>query len=88
MLLIIGEVAFFAVIFVSMDNSTQTSPKLLQAAKPWLTCLALSGGDKNKCLDLVGDMVRTEGIVLAVLIVLGVSCLLLSCVPPLTHATS
>ena len=72
-LLIIGEVAFFAVIFVSMDNSTQTSPNLLLKAKPWLTCLALSGGDKNKCLDLVGDMVRTEGIVLAVLIVLGVS---------------
>ena len=73
MLLIIGEVAFFSAVFVSMDNSTQTSADLLEKATPWLTCLATSGGDKNKCLDLVGDMVRTEAVVLAVLIVLGVS---------------
>ena len=72
-LLIIGEVAFFSAVFVSMDNSTQTSADLLEKATPWLTCLATSGGDKNKCLDLVGDMVRTEAVVLAVLIVLGVS---------------
>ena len=72
-LLIIGEVAFFAVVFVSMDNSSQMTPELLDQAMPWLTCLFTSAGDKNKCLPLVGDMVRSEGIVLAVLIVLGVS---------------
>jgi hypothetical protein len=72
-LLIIGEVVFFSVIFVSMDNSSQMTEALLEKATPWLTCLVTSGADKNQCLDLVGDMVRSEGVVLAVLIVLGVS---------------
>ena len=71
-LLIIGEVAFFAVVFVSMDNSTQVSETLLQKAQPWLLCLFEKGGDKNQCLDLVVG-VKTEGVVLAVLIVLAVS---------------
>ena len=73
-LLIIGEVAFFAVVFVAMDNSSQLSEQLLVKSKPWLTCLVLAEGDKNKCLNLVGDMVKPESVVLAVLIVLGVSC--------------
>lgn len=83
MLLIIGEVVFFSVIFVSMDNSSQMSPELLEKATPWLTCLVTS--DKNDCLDLVGDMVRSEAVVLAVLIILGV-CLPpdASCLPVLT----
>jgi TRAP-type C4-dicarboxylate transport system permease large subunit len=71
-LVIIGEVAFFAVVFVSMDNSSQVSEQLLKKSAPWLTCLMLSQGDKNQCLSLVGDMVKPEGIVLAVLITLGV----------------
>ena len=78
-LLIIGEVAFFAVVFVSMDNSSQLSSQLLEKSAPWLTCLMLSGGDKTKCLPLVGDMVKGEGVVLAVLIVLGVSPSRLRC---------
>jgi hypothetical protein len=72
-LLIIGEVVFFSVIFVSMDNSSQMTPELLEKATPWLTCLAFQ--DKNECLGLVGDMVRSEGVVLSVLIILGVSLL-------------
>lgn len=75
-LLIIGEVVFFAVVFVSMDNSTQLSQELLDKTQPWLTCLVLAGGDKNRCLDLVGDFTQSEGVVLAVLLVLGVSLLL------------
>jgi 7 transmembrane receptor (Secretin family) len=72
-LLIIGEVAFFSVVFVSMDNSSQMSDELLKRSMPWLMCLFSAQGDKNQCLHLIGDMVKSEGVVLAVLIVLGVS---------------
>lgn len=75
-LVIIAEVVFFAVVFVSMDNSTQVNATLLQKAQPWITCLALRGGDKNQCLSLASGLVKTEGVVLAVLIVLGVRLLL------------
>ncbi len=76
-LLIIGEVTFFSVVFVSMDNSSQVSTATLVKARDWLTCLALNSGDKNQCLHLVGGLVKSEGVVLAVLIVLGVSPALL-----------
>lgn len=72
-LVIIAEVVFFSVVFVSMDNTTQINQQNLEKASPWLTCLALSGGDKNKCLPDVRDLVKPEGVVLAVLIILGVS---------------
>ncbi|KIW22884.1 uncharacterized protein PV07_11134 [Cladophialophora immunda] len=72
-LVIIAEVVFFSVVFVSMDNSTKVDPALLQKSQPWLTCLVAHGGDKNKCLSLASGLVKSEGIVLAVLIVLGLS---------------
>lgn len=71
-LVIIAEVVFFSVVFVSMDNSTQVNTALLQKAQPWLTCLVLNKGDKNQCLSLAGGLVKSEGVVLAVLIILGV----------------
>lgn len=71
-LVVIGEVVFFSIVFVSMDNSTQLNQELLQKAEPWLTCLVASGGNKNECLPLAKDLVKSEGVVLAVLIVLGV----------------
>ena len=72
-LLIIGEVAFFSVVFVSMDNSFQLSDELIKKASPWLTCLATPGKTKQDCLPLIGDITQSEGLVLAVLICLGVS---------------
>ena len=72
-LVIIGEVVFFSVVFVSMDNSTQVNAGLLERAAPWLECLFLKGGDKNQCLHLTKELVQSEGVVLAVLIILGVS---------------
>jgi hypothetical protein len=83
-LVIIAEVVFFSVVFVSMDNSTQLTHKNLEKATPWLTCLTDTGGDKDKCLADVGGLVKPEGVVLAVLIVLGVKLslpLLLHSVP-------
>lgn len=73
-LVIIGEVVFFSVVFVSMDNSTQVNEHLLQKATPWLDCLVLAQGDKNQCLSYAKGLVKSEGVVLAVLIILGVSC--------------
>lgn len=72
-LLIIGEVVFFSVIFVSMDNSSQVNQDLLQRATPWVTCLALTGGSKQKCLPQAADLVKNESIVIAVLVCLGMS---------------
>lgn len=71
-LVIIAEVVFFSVIFVSMDNSTQVNTALLTKAQPWLTCLVLNKGDKNQCLSLASGLVKSEGVVMAVLIILGV----------------
>lgn len=70
---IIAEVVFFSVVFVSMDNSTQVNQALITKAQPWLTCLVASQGDKNQCLSKAGELVQSEGVVLAVLIILGVS---------------
>ncbi|KAK5072591.1 hypothetical protein LTR64_004934 [Lithohypha guttulata] len=72
-LLIIAEVVFFAVIFVSMDNSSQVNDALFRKATPWLTCLVLSGGDKARCLPHAESLVKNEGIVIAVLVCLGIS---------------
>lgn len=72
-LIIIAEVVFFAVVFVSMDNnliSTEANP---EKARPWLKCLALSKGDKNQCLPLARELVEKEATILAVLICLAVS---------------
>ena len=71
-LVMIAEVVFFSVVFVSMDNSTQVNAGLLKKAEPWLTCLVFHGGNKNECLPLAKNLVKSEGVVLAVLIVLGV----------------
>lgn len=80
-LLIIAEVVFFSIIFVSMDNSAQVNDDLIERAKPWITCLLLTGGDKDRCLPQAQDLVKPEGIVIAVLVCLGVShvSLLVSC---------
>ena len=72
-LIIIAEVIFFAVVFVSMDNnmiSTEADP---EKARPWLMCLALSGGNKNQCQSLAHDLVEKESTILAVLVCLAVS---------------
>jgi hypothetical protein len=72
-LIIIAEVIFFAVVFVSMDNnmiSTEANP---EKARPWLLCLAHSKGNKDQCLDLAGGLVEKESTILAVLVCLAVS---------------
>ncbi len=72
-ILIIVNVAFFAIIFVYMDNTTQWEPEDIAKAQPWVLCLMANGGDKNKCLDLAAQLVVNEATVMAVLIMLSVS---------------
>lgn len=81
-LLIIAEVVFFSVVFVSMDNSSQVNQDLIERAIPWVTCMALTG-EKEKCLSQAQDLVKNEGVVIAVLICLGVCLFNLSICPRL-----
>ncbi len=70
---IIADVVFFSVIFVSMDNTTEAVMTDLTKAEPWLLCLVLNGGNKSACLDKASGLVVKEATVLAVLIMLSVS---------------
>lgn len=72
-LVIITDVVFFSIVFVSMDNTTRAVASDLTKAEPWLLCLVMSGGNKNACLDKVTGLVFKESTVLAVLIMLSVS---------------
>jgi hypothetical protein len=75
-LVIIAEVTFFALVFVSMDNNLIATASHPNKSRPWLMCLVMSGGDKNECLPLARDLVEKESTILAVLICLAVSLLL------------
>jgi hypothetical protein len=72
-LIIIAEVIFFAVVFVSMDNNMMATESEPEKAQPWLKCLATSKGNKNECLHLARELVEKEGTILAVLVCLAVS---------------
>ena len=73
-LIIIVNVTFLSIIFVSMDNSIQTVKKDYHKAEPWLLCLVVHSGDKNQCLDQVGGLVKNEATMMAALILLSVRC--------------
>lgn len=70
---IIGNVIFFAVVFVSMDEAANTSPDNLKKAEQWTACLAMTKGDRNKCVDKASALGPNEATVLAVLVLLSVS---------------
>jgi len=75
-LLIIGEVIFFSVVFVSMDNGAQIRGSLVEVAAEWGVCLFENSGNKNACLPLAKPLVKPEPLVLSVLICLGVGLFL------------
>ena len=74
-IIIIVNVIFLAVVFVSMDNSVQAARANLGKAEEWLLCLVMHPTDKNACLDQVAsaDLVQNEATVMAVLIMMSVS---------------
>jgi hypothetical protein len=72
-LLIIGEIIFFAVIFVFLDDVEANLLKNPQKADSWIICLIENGGKKEKCTSLSQALVVNEATVAAVLLLLGVS---------------
>ena len=72
-IIIIVNVVFLAIVFVSMDNSVQAARNDLERAEPWLLCLAMNPTNKDACLDKVGKLVEGEPTVLAVLIMLSLN---------------
>ncbi|KZF25875.1 hypothetical protein L228DRAFT_492 [Xylona heveae TC161] len=70
-LIIIVDLVFFSVIFLSMDAQTQNNMKHPEKMEAWLECLVENGGDKNKCLDLASHLVVNEATVMAVLVLLS-----------------
>ena len=71
-IIIIVNVVFLAVVFVSMDNTVQSVMQNFGKAEPWLSCLVINGGDKNACLSKVHGLTTPEPTVMAVLILMSV----------------
>ena len=73
-LLIIADVIFFSVIFVFMDDIETNMQENPQKAMDWIACLIETKGDKSACLGLADKLIVNEATVMAVLILLSVSC--------------
>jgi hypothetical protein len=69
---IIINVVFFAIVFISMDNSAKPTPENLKKGQPWILCLVLSEGDKTKCAAEASSLGPSETAVMAVLVLLSV----------------
>lgn len=69
-LIILGNVIFFAVVFIKLDRQLEPTLGNLQKAKPWLTCLAF-GGSKNQCKSLADDLGPNEATLLAMVYLLS-----------------
>lgn len=74
-LIIVTDVIFFAVFFVSLNGveSTLSSSKDRDTVMPWLTCLARTGGDKEACFTNTKIPRISEGFIMSVLVLLSVS---------------
>ncbi|KAJ5105069.1 hypothetical protein NUU61_002416 [Penicillium alfredii] len=70
-LIIIANVIFFAVAFIDLDRAVEPNAANTQHAKPWLTCLVLSGGDKAQCRNSASAIGPNEATLLAVVILLS-----------------
>lgn len=71
-LIIVANVIFFSVVFVTLDEEEGGKASLLSKAEPWLLCLVMNPGNKNACLDKTKGLVVDPNMVLAVLIILSV----------------
>ncbi|KFA70433.1 hypothetical protein S40285_00628 [Stachybotrys chlorohalonatus IBT 40285] len=72
-LIIITDVIFFSIIFVFQDSIVVSAREDASVAQEWAACLALSGGDKNQCLDQASGLVVNEATVSAVLMLLALN---------------
>ncbi|KAL8666725.1 MAG: hypothetical protein Q9202_001263 [Teloschistes flavicans] len=72
-IIIIVNVVFLAVVFMSMDNTEQAVMRNFGKAEPWLSCLVINRGDKDSCLDKVDGLATPEPTVMAVLILMSLN---------------
>ncbi|RAK80953.1 protein gprM [Aspergillus fijiensis CBS 313.89] len=70
-LIIIGNVIFFAVVFIEMDNKLAMTPANAELFLPWVACLVATEGDKQKCFSEVKHVLPNQATLLAVLILLS-----------------
>ncbi|KAE8149056.1 hypothetical protein BDV25DRAFT_157032 [Aspergillus avenaceus] len=70
-LIIIGNVIYFAVVFIKIDAKMKITKDNIHKAQPWLICLMVSRGDKYKCLDEAKKLGPNEATLLALLILLS-----------------
>jgi hypothetical protein len=72
-LTIIGNVIFFTVVFLAMDNAVKRTPENLKKAEPWILCLVLTKGDKTACASRASGLGPNEPTIMATLILLSLS---------------
>ncbi|EFW13265.1 hypothetical protein D8B26_003994 [Coccidioides posadasii str. Silveira] len=70
---ILANVIFFTIIFLSLDNSARRTPENSIKHIPWLECLVIAGGDRNRCVAEASTLGPSEAAMLAVLILLSLS---------------
>ncbi|KAJ5099327.1 hypothetical protein N7532_006328 [Penicillium argentinense] len=70
-LIIIGNVIFFAVVFINLDREVDPTPENMKKALPWLLCLMETGGNKNKCEKYASALGPNEATLLAVVYLLS-----------------
>jgi hypothetical protein len=69
-LIIIGNVIFFAVVFINLDKETDPNAANMAKATDWLACLAF-GGSKEQCKQYASAMGPNEATLLAVVYLLS-----------------
>ncbi|KAJ5164813.1 uncharacterized protein N7500_006643 [Penicillium coprophilum] len=68
--IILGNVIFFAVVFINLDNAVAPTARNVKTATPWLMCLAQTG-DKDLCRTHAAAIGPNEATLLAVVILLS-----------------
>ena len=71
-ILMIIAVVDLGVVFMRMDAMQTQQQVDFSDSKPWLTCLVVNKGDKNKCLDKTGSIILNEPTILAALYMVAV----------------
>lgn len=77
---IVADVIFFAVVFVSLNQVESALANGNDKFTPWFNCLVEAGGDKEKCFVNINTPRISEGTVISVLVLLSLNgfwCLIL-----------
>lgn len=74
-LIILGNVIFFTVVFLALDRTATLTPENFQKTWPWLECLASTKGNRTKCSSKAEELGLgpSQGTMWALLILLPLS---------------